>query len=102
MNIPVVDQHQHWPMNKPPQLFDTYHRQYWDNEQVEHWENPCKSPLEDKWDQIMKRLEVYDSIFANIANHGSQKANCNLDMFKIDLLDIKQEPDEAATEFLEK
>uniref|UniRef100_A0A915IM14 Uncharacterized protein n=1 Tax=Romanomermis culicivorax TaxID=13658 RepID=A0A915IM14_ROMCU len=40
MNIPVVDQQQRQPTNKPTLLFDTYHRLYWDNEQEEHRENP--------------------------------------------------------------
>uniref|UniRef100_A0A915KVR5 Uncharacterized protein n=1 Tax=Romanomermis culicivorax TaxID=13658 RepID=A0A915KVR5_ROMCU len=75
MNIPVINQHQRWLMNKPTQLFDTYHQLYCDNEWEEHPENPRKSSLEDKLDQIMNRLEVYDSIFANIANNGSQKAS---------------------------
>uniref|UniRef100_A0A915HMP4 Uncharacterized protein n=1 Tax=Romanomermis culicivorax TaxID=13658 RepID=A0A915HMP4_ROMCU len=31
MNIPVLEQHQWRPMNKPLQLFNTYHQLYWDN-----------------------------------------------------------------------
>uniref|UniRef100_A0A915KB63 Uncharacterized protein n=1 Tax=Romanomermis culicivorax TaxID=13658 RepID=A0A915KB63_ROMCU len=53
MNILVLDQQQRGPTNKPAQLFDTYHRLYWDNEREEHHENPRRSSLEDKLDQIM-------------------------------------------------
>uniref|UniRef100_A0A915LCY8 Uncharacterized protein n=1 Tax=Romanomermis culicivorax TaxID=13658 RepID=A0A915LCY8_ROMCU len=39
-------------MNKLAQLFDSYHQLYRDNKREEHRENPRKSSLEEKLDQI--------------------------------------------------
>uniref|UniRef100_A0A915JF83 Uncharacterized protein n=1 Tax=Romanomermis culicivorax TaxID=13658 RepID=A0A915JF83_ROMCU len=117
MNIPVMDQHQHWPMNKPPQLLDTYHRLYWDNEQVLTFlvdledefqkDTPDEVKLEaltrlsrDLVKELAEESTTYREAQDKVLNYCAP--DCDLDMFKIDLLDIKQEPDEAATEFLEK
>uniref|UniRef100_A0A915HVW8 Uncharacterized protein n=1 Tax=Romanomermis culicivorax TaxID=13658 RepID=A0A915HVW8_ROMCU len=107
MNIPVMDQHQRRPMNKPAQLFDTYHRLYWDNEWEEHWKNPRKSSLEENVDQIINRDLQKELAEESMTYREAQDEilnycvpDCNLDMLKRDLLDIKQERDEATTKFL--